>query len=161
MQLQAVTASWCPIWEPKADDILADVGTRTALLTNVEYVKLPYVAGLLSLTHQQLAKLQSDTFGFVLSLAESTSVAANLASKTVVVTYSLFKLLHFLPNLALKPDQVNEAKAFQQQLVLKGATLPASMQKVLDSFAAGDGGAVDPPPFRARAHSAPRWTVGQ
>ena len=127
MQLQAATASWCPIWEPKVDNMLADVGARAALLTNVEYPKLPHAAGLLSSMHQQLAKLQSDTFGFVLSPAESTSVAAtaNLARETVVVTYSLFKLLHFLPTLALKHDQVNEAKAFQQQLVLKGATLPA------------------------------------
>ena len=143
MQLQAVTASWCPIWEPKADDILADVGTRTASNTR----NCPM---LLALMHQQLAKLPSDKFGFVLTPAESTSVAAtaNLARETVVVTYSLFKLLYVLPKLALKHDQVNEAKIFQQQLVLKGATLPASMQKVLDSFAAGEGGAVDPPPPR-------------
>jgi hypothetical protein len=36
------------------------------------------------------------------------------------------------------------AKAFQQQLVFKGATLLAFTQKVLDSFTA-EGGAVDPP----------------
>ena len=37
------------------------------------------------------------------------------------------------------------AKAFQQQLVFKGATLLAFMQTVLDRFTAGEGGAVDPP----------------
>ena len=85
-QLPAQIASWCPTWEPSVEGLLPDVGARTALLTNVEYVQLPHAAGLLSLMHQQLAKLQSDTFGFVLSPAESTSVAAtaNLASKTVV-----------------------------------------------------------------------------
>ena len=147
MQLQAVTASWCPAWEQKAEELVSDVGARTALLTNVAYLKLGHAAGLLSLMHQQLAKLQSDTFGFVLSPAQSTSVAATvkLARATVVVTYSLFKLCHSLPRLAVKHDQVNEAKAFQQQLVLNGATLPASMQRVLDCFTAGEGGAVDPP----------------
>ena len=38
------------------------------------------------------------------------------------------------------------AKAFQQELVLKGVKLLPSVQKVLDGFIAGKGGAVDPPP---------------
>ena len=148
MQLQAVTASWCPAWDQKAEELLSEVGARAALLTNVAYLKLGHVAGLLSLMHQQLAKLQSDTFGFVLSPAKSTSVVAivKLARTTVVMTYSLFKLCHSLPRLAVKHDQVNEATAFQQQLVFKGATLLAFMQKVLDSFTAGEGGRSTPPP---------------
>ena len=46
--------------------------------------------------------------------ADSKSVAAtaNLAIKTVVATYSLFKLRLALPKLAVKHDQVNGAKAF-------------------------------------------------
>ena len=67
MQLQAVTASWCPAWEQKAEELLSDVGARTALLSNVAYLKLGHAAGLLSLMHQQLAKLQSDAIGFALS----------------------------------------------------------------------------------------------
>ena len=38
------------------------------------------------------------------------------------------------------------AKAFQQELVLKGVKLFPSMQKVLDGFIAGKGGADNPPP---------------
>ena len=72
MQLQAVTASWCPAWEQKAEELLSDVGARTALLTNVAYLKLGHAAGLLSLMHQQLAKLQSDAIGFVLSPARAS-----------------------------------------------------------------------------------------
>ena len=46
--------------------------------------------------------------------ADSKSVAAiaNLAIKTAVATYSLFKLRLYLPKLAVKHDQVNGAKAF-------------------------------------------------
>ena len=95
---------------------------------------------------QQLAKLQSDTFG-VLIPAEGKSIAdtARLATKTLVVVYVLFQLRIALPKLATH-EQVEVAEALQRQCVRKGATLLASMQKVLDSFAAGNGGAVDPPP---------------
>jgi len=72
MQLQAVTASWCPAWDQKAEELVSDVGARTALLTNVAYLKLGHAAGLLSLMHQQLAKLQSDAIGFVLSPARAS-----------------------------------------------------------------------------------------
>jgi hypothetical protein len=72
MQLQAVTASWCPAWEQKAEELVSDVGARTALLSNVAYLKLGHAAGLLSLMHQQLAKLQSDAIGFALRPARAS-----------------------------------------------------------------------------------------
>ena len=97
--------------------------------------------------HEQLAKMQSDTSGFVLSPAESESIAdtASLATRMVCTTYALFKLGASLPKMRVRRQQVKAAKAFQQEFVLKGSKLPASMQKVLDSFIAGKGGAVDPP----------------
>ena len=95
----------------------------------------------------QLAKLQSDTFGFVLNPAESKSIAdtARLARRAVCVTYALYKLRQSLPRMTVRRQQVEAAKAFQQELVRTGATLLASLQKVLDSFIDGKGGAVDPP----------------
>ena len=72
LQLQALVASWCPAWDQKAEELLSDVGARTALRTNVPYLKLGHAVGLLSLMHQQLAKLQSDTIGFVLSPARAS-----------------------------------------------------------------------------------------
>ena len=94
---------------------------------------------------EQLAKTQSATFGFVLSPAESKIAdTAGLASRTVCMSYALFKLCIPLPKMTVRRQQVEVAKAFQQELVLKGAKLLASMQKVLDSFIAGKGGAVDP-----------------
>ncbi len=50
-----------------------------------------------------------------------------------------------LPQVTVRRQQIEAAKVFQQELVGKGATLPASLQKVLDSFIDGKGGAVDPP----------------
>ena len=96
---------------------------------------------------EQLAKMQSDTFGFVLSPADSKSIAdtTRLASRTVCVIYALYKLRQSLPQATVTRQQVEAAKAFQPELVRKGATLPASLQKVLDSFIDGKGGAVDPP----------------
>ena len=74
--------------------------------------------------HQQLAKVQSDTLGFVLSPAESKLAAdtASLATNTVVVTYVLFKLPIRLPNLAAH-EQAQVAEALRQECVFKGAKL--------------------------------------
>ena len=145
-QLQAQIASWCPTREPNAEQLLSDVGARAALIRNVKYSHLGLVVELLTLMHQHLAKVQSDMFGFTLSPPESKLAAdtASLATETVVVTYVLFQLCIALPKLSTH-EQVEVAKAVQRQCVRKGATLPASMQKAVDSFAAGKGGAVDPP----------------
>ena len=116
-------------------------------MENDNFDKLGLVAEKLSSMREQLAKMQSDTFGCVLSLADSKSIAdtTRLASRTVCVIYALYKLCQSLPQVTVRRQQVEAAKAFQQELVLKGAKLPASMQKVLGSFIVGKGGAVDPP----------------
>ena len=96
--------------------------------------------------HQQFAKVQSDTFGVILSPAESKLISdtASLAIRTVCVTYVLFNLCVALPKLTGKRTQMERAKAIQQQLVLKGQILPASIQKALDGFIAGKGGRTTP-----------------
>ena len=145
--LQAQIASWCPAWEPKAEQLLTDVDAQKTLMDNANFDKLRLAAEKLSIMREQLAKMQSDSFGLVLSLADSKSIAdkIRLASRTVCVTYALFKLRVALPQVTVRRQQIEAAKVFQQEIVGKGATLPASLQKVLDSFIDGKGGAVDPP----------------
>ena len=96
---------------------------------------------------QQFAKVQSDTFGVILSPAESKLISdtASLATRTVCMTCALFKLCVSLPKLAGKRQQMDTANAFQKQFALKGVNLPASMQKALDGFIAGKGAADDTP----------------
>ena len=55
LQLQAQIASWCPTWEPKAEELLTDVGTQTALMGNADYPKLGPSVERLSSAHEQLA----------------------------------------------------------------------------------------------------------
>ena len=71
LQLQALVASLCPAWEPKREELMTDVVARTELLRNAAYDKLGLAAERLSFMHQQCAKVQSDTFGVILSPAES------------------------------------------------------------------------------------------
>ena len=99
LQLQAKVASSCPAWELKAEDLLTDVAAQTALLENAECLQLGPSVVRLSSMREQLAKMQSDTFGFVLSPADSKSIAdtTRLASRTVCVIYALYKLRQSLP----------------------------------------------------------------
>ena len=92
--MQAQIASWCPAWEPKAEHLLTDVAAQKTLVENPEYKRLGPAVERLSSMREQLAKMQSDTFGFVRSPAESESIAdtASLATRTVCTTYALFKL---------------------------------------------------------------------
>ena len=139
--------SWCPAWEPKREELMTDVVARTELMRNAAYDKLGLAAERLSFMHQQCAKVQSDTFGVIISPAESKCISdtASLATKTVCVTFALFALCVALTKLAGKRPQMDTANAFQKQFALKGVNLPASMQKALDGFIAGKGAADDTP----------------
>ena len=94
-------------------------------MENAEFEKLGLAAERLSSMREQLAKMQSDTFDFVLSPAECKSIAdpARLASRTVCVIYALYKSRESLPQVTVRRQQVEAAKALQQELVRKGATL--------------------------------------
>ena len=92
--MQAQIASWFPAWELKSEQLFKDVAAQKTLMENAEYEKLGLVAERLSSMREQLAKMQSGTFGFVLNPTECKSIAdtARLASRTVCVSYALFKL---------------------------------------------------------------------
>ena len=105
LQLQAQIASWCPAWEPKAEELLTDVGAQTALMgmpTTRSWVLL--LRGCPLCMSNWLRPQPADS--------KSVAATANLAIKTVVATYTLSKLRLALPKLAVKHGQVNGAKAF-------------------------------------------------